>query len=103
MTMAAHAHAIAAKEAFFDLVEFDPGPLSHEMETVMSALYERERQAVVSIAETPTQSLDELAKAAALLAFLVDDGGWPNEQPLLAKRVADDLARLAGQTNAHHS
>jgi len=95
--------ANAARQALFDVVEYDENGVPSGIDAALSALYDRERSAVISISETPVHTLEEIAVYAAVLARLCEEDRYDEEQPLLARRIADDLARLAGQTCARHS
>lgn len=103
MTMSRYTNAIAAKKALFDLVDQHPDRVPATLDAALSQVYETEREAIASIAATPTRSLSELAAVAALLADLVEEGAWEDEQPPLVRRVAGDLVRLAASPVALHS
>lgn len=104
MTLPRYANAVAAKEALFDLAgEQPPVHVPPALDAALGVVYESERDAVVSIAATPTRSLVELAAVASLLAELVEDDAWEELQPQLARRVADDLLRLAQPETRGHS
>lgn len=104
MTMSRYTNAVAAKQALFDLAgEQPPVHVPPALDAALGVVYESEREAVASIAATPTRSLVELAAVAALLADLVEDAAWEELQPQLARRVADDLRRLALSPVALHS
>ncbi|MCA0417351.1 MAG: hypothetical protein LCH80_01280 [Proteobacteria bacterium] len=70
-------------------------PLSSSDSAALIEASEAERGALLALCTEPAATFDEVQERASILADLAEAEIWEDYQPLLAKRISDDLARLS--------